>query len=542
MTEERTRIIYYGDNLDILRAHIATESVDLVYLDPPFKSQQQYNYLFRTVKGAPADAQVRAFSDTWKWGPAAVATYERLMEDPQIPGKVSKMIEAFHQFLGPSEMLAYLVMMTPRLLELHRVLKPTGSLYLHCDPAASHYLKLVLDTVFGPGRFRDEIVWRRYGTHSDVGQGSKHFGRVHDILLFYSKGDEPTWTQVFTPLDPAYVGSTYRYVDPNTGRRFTTTPLTGPGGAAKGNPVYEWKGHTRAWRYAKETMEQLDREGRIYYSRTGYPRKRLYLDESHGVPVQSVWDDIGSLAGAHKERLGYQTQKPLGLLKRIIQASSNPGDLVLDPFCGCGTAQVAAEELGRSWIGIDVTYLAVDVMARRLRDHFPGISFEIKGQPRDEEGAKALAEKDRFQFQVWALSLIGAQALDPDRKGADRGIDGYLPFVEWGEKHQRAVVQVKSGHVGVKELRDLRGTLEREKAPFALLITLEPSTEPMRREAADGGFYEVPATGEKVPRLQILTIRELLQGQRPRVPTKTPESPVQQAPRLKRTGGRQLPL
>jgi site-specific DNA-methyltransferase (adenine-specific) len=260
-----------------------------------------------------------------------------------------------------------------------------------------------------------------------------------------------------------------------------------------------------------------------------------------GMPLQSLWTDILPIVSWSREGLGYQTQKPVALLKRIIQASSNPGDLVLDPFCGCGTALVAAEELGRSWLGIDVTYLAVDVMARRLRDHFPGISFDIKGQPKDVEGARALAEKDRFQFQVWALSLIGAQVLDPDRKGADRGIDGYLPFVEWGGKHLRAIVQVKSGHVGVKELRDLRGTMEREKAHFALLITLEASTEPMRREAADAGFYEVPATQEKVPRLQILTIGELLQGQRPRLPT-TQVSPVPAAPRLKRAGGRQLPL
>ena len=243
-----------------------------------------------------------------------------------------------------------------------------------------------------------------------------------------------------------------------------------------------------------------------------------------------------------KERLGYQTQKPLGLLKRIIEASSNPGDLVLDPFCGCGTALVAAEELGRSWIGIDVTYLAVDVMARSLRDHFAGIDFDIEGQPRDVEGARALAESrdGRFQFQVWALSQVGGQALDPDRKGADRGIDGYLPFMEWGGKRLRAIVQVKSGHVGAKEVRDLRGTLEREKAPFAVLITLEQATEPMRRETAEAGFYEVMPTGEKVPRLQILTIGELLQGQRPKVPTQV--SPVPAAPRIRRTGGRQLPL
>jgi site-specific DNA-methyltransferase (adenine-specific) len=260
-----------------------------------------------------------------------------------------------------------------------------------------------------------------------------------------------------------------------------------------------------------------------------------------GPNVTDIWDDIEHLHGAHAERLGYETQKPLALLKRIIQTSTNPGDLVLDPFCGCGTALVAAEELERSWIGIDITYLAVDVMARRLRDHFPGISFEIRGQPQDEEGARALAEKDRFQFQIWALSLVGAQPLDQDRKGADRGIDGYLTFLAGRDQYERAIVQVKSGHVLPGIVRDLRGTLERQRAPFALLITLEPPTEGMQQEAADAGFYQVPATGEEIPRLQILTVRELLQGKRPKVPT-TQVSPMPRAPRIKRAGGKQLPL
>jgi DNA modification methylase len=536
----RTRIIYYGDNLEILRQHIATESVDLVYLDPPFKSQQEYNVLFRTVKGEPAEAQVRAFSDTWKWDRTAKATYDRLMEDPLVPGKVSKMVEAFYRFLEASEMMAYLVMMTPRLLELYRVLKPTGSLYLHCDPAASHYLKIVLDTIFGPTNFRNEIVWKRTIAHSDVKQGSRHFGRIHDIILRYTKSEKFVWTPAYTPYDPDYAESFYKYVEPQTGRRYALDNLAGPKGAAKGNPYYEFLGVKRYWRYSREHMEQLLKQGRIVQTKPGaVPRYKRYLDEMPGLPAQDIWSDIKPISS--KERLGYETQKPLALLRRIIQTSSNLGDLVLDPFCGCGTALVAAEELGRSWIGIDITYLAVNVMARRLQDHFPGISFEIKGQPQDEEGARALAERDRFQFQVWALSLVGAQPLDPNRPSADRGIDGYLPFLEGPNKYQRAIVQVKSGRVGVKEVRDLRGTLEREGAPFALLISLEPATRAMQQEAADAGFYQVPATGEQIPRVQILTIRELLQGKRPIIPT-TQVSPVPAAPRLKRVGGRQLPF
>jgi len=538
MAKKRTRIIYYGDNLEILRDYIPDESVDLVYLDPPFKSQQAYNVLFRTVKGEPAAAQVRAFTDTWKWDLAAKAAYERLMEDPRVPGKVSEMVRAFYQFLGPSEMLAYLVMMTPRLLELHRVLKPTGSLYLHCDPAASHYLKLVLDTIFAPSNFRNEIIWQRTAAHSDA----RRYARVTDRLLFYSKSSEFVWNTLRSEYEESYIQERYHYIEEGTGRRFWPNTMTaaGPGPARVFRGIQREPPPGTHWRFSQEKIDELERQGRIYYSKTGMPYVKSYLDEREGKAVTELWNDI-VMSKSGPERLGYPTQKPLSLLNRIIQASTNPGDVVLDPFCGCGTALVAAEELERSWIGIDITYLAVDVMARRLRDHFPGISFEIRGQPQDEEGARALKEKDRFQFQVWALSLLGAQPLDQERKGADRGIDGYLTFLTGRDQYERAIVQVKSGHVLPGIVRDLRGVLEREKAPFALLITLEPPTEGMQREAADAGFYQVPATGEEVPRLQILTVQDLLRGKRPKVPT-TQVSPVPTAPRIKRAGGRQLPL
>lgn len=541
MQGERTRIIYYGDNLDILRQYIATESVDLVYLDPPFKSQQEYNVLFRTVRGEPAPAQVRAFSDTWRWDTAARATYERLLGDPAVPGKVSSMIEALYRFLGPSEMMAYLVMMTPRLLELHRVLKPTGSLYLHCDPAASHYLKVVLDTIFGPQNFRNEIIWKRAQPKAHV---SMRFPRSHDVLLFYAKSDHATFRAPYRPHDPDYVQKFYRHVEPGTGRRYRLDNLANPN-KNRPNLTYEFppgSGVVRVWRWTRERMEKAWREGRIYIPPGGgVAQYKRYLDEMPGATVTDIWDDIEHLHGSHGERLGYETQKPIALLKRIIEASSNPGDLVLDPFCGCGTALVAAEELGRSWIGIDITYLAVDVMARRLRDHFPGISFEIRGQPRDVEGARALAQRDRFQFQVWAVSLLGGQPLDTERAGPDRGIDGFLTFQTGREEFERAIVQVKSGRIGAAIVRDLRGTLERERAPLAILVTLEPPTKEMRKEAADAGFYTVPATGEQIPRLQIITVEELLQGRRPQLPT-TVVSPTPQAPRLRRREGRQIAL
>ena len=258
------------------------------------------------------------------------------------------MTTALRQFVGRNAMMAYLVMMPPRLVELRRVLKPTGSLYLHCDPTAGHYLKILLDTVFGKRNFRNEIVWKRSRAHSDSRQGSKHHGRIHDSILFYARTANPTWNQLYGPYDQEYVDTFYSNVEPETGRRFQYGDLTGPGGAAKGNPQYEFLGVTRYWRYSKEKMDQLHREGRIAFRPSGtVPRLKRYLDAAQGVPLQSVWTDIRPLINFGNESLGYATQKPLALLERIIQASSNEGDVVLDPFCGCGTAVAAAEKLKR---------------------------------------------------------------------------------------------------------------------------------------------------------------------------------------------------
>ena len=444
-------------------------------------------------------------------------------------------------------MMAYLVMMAARLVELHRVLKPTGSLYLHCDPTASHYLKVVMDAIFGPLNYCNEIIWRRYGAHNDVGQGSKHFGRVHDVILLYTKTSSPTWNQVFTPLDPKYIEDTYRLAEPDTGRRFTTTPLTGPGGAEKGNPVFTWNGHERAWRYSRETMERLDKEGRLYYSKTGYVRQKLYLDESKGVPVQDEWTDIPSLSGTHAERLGYPTQKPLALLERIIQASSNPGDLVLDPFCGCGTAIAAAHKLERRWIGIDVTHLAISLQKYRMAAMFPGITFRVIGEPEDIGAARQLAHDDRYQFQWWALSLVRAKPLGGQgdgktgKKGSDKGVDGVITFLDDNTgKPKQAIVQVKSGHVKSGDIRDLKGTLEREKAALGVFITLEPPSADMETEAVSAGFYESPGWNQKYRRIQILTIEMLLHGAQVQMPPTA--QTFKQAPKAEQTQPGQLPL
>jgi adenine specific DNA methylase Mod len=427
--------LYYGDNLGVLRNEIADDSVDLIYLDPPFNSQANYNVLFKSPTGKAADAQIEAFEDTWHWGEEAARAFAEVLASPAT--QAAELLRAVRSFLGENDMMAYLAMMAVRLIELHRVLKPVGSLYLHCDPTASHYLKILLDSIFHPVNFVNEIVWKRYGAHNDVGQGSKHYGRVQDTILFYSKTADRKWTQLFMPLDPTYVASTYRGVEAATGRRFMTTPLTGPGGAEKGNPEFEWNGHTRFWRYSKGTMQRLHESGRLYYSKTGYPRQIFYLDESKGVPVQTTWTDIPSLSGAHAERLGYPTQKPLALLERIVSASSHPGDLVLDPFCGCGTTIHAAQKLGRAWIGIDVTHLAISLIERRLKDAFPGVAFEVHGTPKDLESAVDLARRDKYQFQWWAVSLVDARPYGGKKKGADGGIDGILFFRSDKDKPKR---------------------------------------------------------------------------------------------------------
>ena len=537
MAELKTNVLYYGDNLEILRNHIPDGSVDLVYLDPPFNSKADYNVLFREESGERSAAQIKAFSDFWHWDNAAEETYREIIET--CPDKVATMVSALRQGIGSNDMMAYLVMMTLRLVELRRALKPTGSLYLHCDPTASHYLKVVMDTIFGPKSFVNQIVWKRSSAHSDATQGARHFGRLSDLILFYSKSTQFEWTVQHGTYDDTYVESHYTQVDPD-GRRYRLDNLTGPGGAAKGNPSYEVMGVTRFWRYSREKMEELIRQGRIVQPKPGaVPAYKRYLDEMPGVPLGDVWTDIPPINSQARERLGYATQKPLALLERIIQASSNEGDVVLDPFCGCGTAVVAAHKLNRRWIGIDITHLAITVMKERLRDAFPGIEFEVVGEPKDVSGARALAAQDRYQFQWWALSLVNARpAADDRKKGADTGIDGVIGFVEEKGRAARVIVSVKSGGVNVGQVRDLKGVVDREKAAMGLFITLEPSTEPMRVEAVSAGFYHSALWDKDYPKIQILTVEELLAGKQAALPPSA-SGGFAKAPRLSRQEGEQ---
>ena len=539
-----TNTLYYGDNLDILREHVPDESVDLVYLDPPFNSNASYNVLFKEQSGEESPAQIRAFNDTWQWTQESQRTFENeIMLNPATPANVREMVSAFRQFIGSNAMMAYLVMMAPRLVELRRVLKPTGSIYLHCDPTASHYLKVLMDAVFGKEHFRNEITWKRTPTvKGNFGQGSKLWGQATDTLLFYTKSNNYVFSQPFGPYSQDYIDKSYRHVEPETGRRYRLVSMIGPGGAAKGNPQYEVLGVTRYWRYSKARMQELIDRGLVVQSKPGaVPNRKYYLDEGRGVPVQSLWDDIGNLQASAAERLGYPTQKPLALLERIVQASSKEGDVVLDPFCGCGTAIAAAQKLNRQWIGIDITHLAVALMKNRLKSAFnilPGQDYQVVGEPVDVGSARALAEQDRFQFEFWAMSLLEAFPREQKKRGADQGVDGVVYFIDGPRRAvNKAVVQVKSGRVSSPLIRDLVGTVEREKAAMGLFITLEEPTRDMRTEAVSAGFYHSDLWQTDYPKIQIRTVGELLEGKGFEVP-RHPQT-YQPAQRITRSEGEQ---
>jgi len=535
MSELKTNVLYFGDNLEILRKYIPENSIDLVYLDPPFNSKKDYNILFKENGGVESEAQIKAFTDTWHWTQAAQDTYHEIVT--MGPLKVGKLIGALHEAIGNNDVMAYLVMMTIRLVELHRVLKPTGSLYLHCDPTASHYLKLVLDQIFGPANFRREIIWKRFSSHGNV---YRSYGAVHDILFFYSKGNEWTWNQTFRPLSESYIDSFFRHVEPETGRRYQLQNVLNPN-KNRPNLTYEWNGHVRVWKWTKDKMQQLHDAGLLVYSKTGLPRLKQYLDESKGEKLHDIWDDVRPIGQTVDKSLGYETQKPLALLERIIQASSNEGDIVLDPFCGCGTAVVAAQKLNRRWIGIDITHLAIALMRNRLKDSF-NIDAEVIGEPMDLSSARALAHQDRYQFQWWAISKIKARPLGEKKKGADQGIDGVIQFIDDpAGKPSRVVVQVKSGHIGVNAVRELKAVAANDA--IGVLITLEPPTGPMKVEAIDAGYYHSPIWDRDYPKIQILTIEELLHGKTVDMPPQAQTSVTfARAPRISKKEGKQLSM
>ena len=539
--------LYYGDNLQVLRDHVPSESVDLVYLDPPFNSNASYNVLFRERTGEESPAQIKAFTDTWEWTQETEYTFEvDIIQSPAVPSAVKEMVTAFRQFIGRNSMMAYLVMMAPRLVELHRVLKPTGSLYLHCDPTASHYLKTLLDTVFGNLNFRNEIIWQRTPSK---GLMTRRLPTNHDVIIGYQKTAEATWNvdSTFLPYDEGALdpktASKYNRRD-SDGRLYRLDNLINPN-RNRPNLTYEFLGINRVWRWTKDRMQDAYDRGLIVQTRPGaVPQLKRYLDEQRGRPLGDVWTDIPPINSQAKERLGYPTQKPEVLLERIIQASSNEGDVVLDPFCGCGTAVAAAQKLGRNWLGIDITHLAVALMKNRLKTAFdldPITDYDVVGEPQDQGSARALWQQDPYQFQFWAVSLLEAQPQSEQRRGADRGIDGLLYFIDGPKRStQKIVVQVKGGHVTVSQVRDLMAVVDREKAAMGLFISLDQPTGPMRTEANGGGLFHSDLWQRDYPKIQLRTIGEMLSGNGFDLPPRP--AAYQPAQRVRQTQGHQATL
>jgi len=476
--------LYFGDNLDILRQHVQDESVDLIYLDPPFNSKATYNVLFQEKSGEGSAAQITAFEDTWHWGMESEYAYQEVVKESS--KKLADLLQALRMFLGQNDMMAYLVMMAQRMVELHRVLKPTGSIYLHCDPTASHFLKLLMDAVFGLKCFQNEIVW----CYETAGKSKNRFARKHDVILFYTASNQ----YAFNAKDVAIP------------------------------------------RKRKHMRIGVDQDGREYEEKTDKKTGKVYrwyFDKGRLTP--DYWTDIPFINREEAQRLGYPTQKPESLLERIVAASSNEGDLVLDPFCGCGTSITVAEHLKRRWTGIDITHLAISLMRHRLNDTFGAdlSSYEVIGDPKDLSSARALAEENRYQFEWWALGLVDARPAQDKRKGADRGVDGYINFFDDNSgKAKTIIVQVKSGGVKRGDIATLKGDMEREKAPLGVFITLEEPTRPMLEESATSGYYEPEHfPGYQYPRIQILTIRGLLDGKEVQYPRMAPPATFKRAQR-----------
>ena len=519
--------LYYGDNNIVLKKYIDTESVDLIYLDPPFNSNVNYNVIFKTKKSGQvtdSSSQIRAFNDTWKWNMESSSTYESLME---IGDQVSDVVEGFINSIGKNNMMAYILMMTIRLMELHRVLKPSGSLYLHCDPIASHYLKVILDSIFRPENFRNEIIWKSSLGQKGSQYKTKKVGREHDVILCYAKNiknvkfnppkKQLTDTQLMTkfPYEDEYGkwkdDSMHVFRTPNMGDR--------------PNLCYTWRGITNptsaGWRLSKERLEEEYQKGNIVIKKNGKILRKARLNEYNGENLGDLWTDIKPVYG--NERLGYPTQKPLALLERIIKMSSDKGDVILDPFCGCGTTIHASQKLERKWIGIDITHLATSLIEYRINEAF-GIKPEIKGIPTSIASAKKLAEDNSFQFEAWAVTRISK--IKPNEKQVgDKGIDGrgriYMGEIDGKSRHRDIIVSVKGGeNLNPSMIRDLIGTVNSvDKDGFGIFICIAKPTQNMILAAAKAGIVKTPL-GEEYPKIQIYTIQDYFDNKTPKLPTR----------------------
>ena len=545
--------LYYGDNLEVLRKYIKDESIDLCYIDPPFNSKRNYNQIYNNL-GKEDQAQAQAFVDTWTWDNHANEALEEIQSNYQgkFTSQTIDLIDGLTKVLGKGSLLAYLVSMTLRIVEIHRVLKSTGSFYLHCDPTASHYLKIVLDAIFCSqgGDFKNEIIWKRSSAHNDTKQGNVvHLGRIHDVILFYTKSMNTLRNELYESHSQEYIEKFYKYRDPN-GRLYTLDNITGPGGASKGNPQYEFLGITRYWRYSKNRMEELYQQGRIIQTKPGtVPRYKRYLDEMQGIPLQDLWNDISPISSQARERLGYPTQKPEALLERIIKASSNKGDVILDAYCGCGTTIAVAERLERNWIGIDITYQSISLMLKRLEDSFGKNvldKIELNGIPKDLESAKALATKPddrtRKEFEKWAvLTYSNNRAVINDKKGADKGVDAIAYFQGDKDNREKIIFQVKSGNVKSGDIRDLQGTMTLQGAALGIFITLKPPSKDMVQTAKSAGIYRGRYMSQSVDKIEIVTVQEILE-QKKRLDVILTFEVLKAAEKQRETQGQQMSL
>jgi len=513
-----TNQLFYGDNLDVLRKHIRDETVDLCYIDPPFNSERNYNQIYNNV-GKEDQAQAQAFIDTWTWDDYANQGLNEIQENylGRFTAQSIALISGLTQVLGKGSLFAYLISMTLRIAEIHRILKPTGSFYLHCDPTASHYLKIVLDAIFCSqgGDYKNEVVWKRTTAHND----SKRYGINVDFILFYTKGSKFIWNSQYKGHEEKYQ-SRFKNQD-DDGRLWTDDNLTAKG-LSGGGYEYEYKGCRSLWRVPLESMERLDAEGKLHFTKNGGIRLKRYLEGIKGVALQCLWEDIPPINSQARERLGYPTQKPEALLERIVKASSNEGDVVLDAYCGCGTTVAVSQRLDRQWIGIDITYQSISLILKRLEDSFgKGVleTIAINGIPKDMASAKALAlkkdDRTRKEFEKWAvLTYSNNRATINQKKGADKGIDGIAYFTGDRDEPEKVILQVKFGKVNSSDIRDLQGTMTRENAVLGVFITLNKPTKDMNQEAKEAGIYQSRFMSQPTDKIRIVTIQEIIEDQK----------------------------
>lgn len=525
--------LFYGDCKSIMQHWIPNGAADLIYLDPPFKSNRNYNLVYKTMTGKPVPEQAEAFCDTWEMDTEkeeALDAIPGLMREHGVNPHYAAFWSIWVNALRDTQphLLAYLIYMVERLLYMQYVLKPTGSIYLHCDPTASHYIKVMMDGIFRHKNFKSEIIWKRTSSHNSA----KRWGPVHDTILFYTKGAKYTWNRVSQPYDEKYIEGFYRYKD-EQGNRFQLGDLTGAG-ERSGDSGKPWRGvnpteTSRHWAVpavpglteeeineltVQQRLDKLDEMGLIYWPPKGnVPRFKRYYDPELGMAAQDVITDVDPISAHAEERLGYPTQKPTSLLERIIQASSNPGDVVFDPFCGCGTTIYAAEKLGREWIGCDIAILSVKLIRDRLISKYhlvEGQHFEVNGIPLSVEAAVELWTKDKHQFQHWIVEEVGG--FPTREKSSDRGIDGRIYF-ETGRDMHDMVLSVKGGNIKPDDIRSLRGVLERESSSvLAGFLSLRPPSKAMVADAAQAGTYEY--NGVKYDRIQLLTVKEVVEEKR----------------------------